>query len=279
VVADVDLGVYNVAELHRAQIAGRAAGTVARVHLKADTGLSRGGSTPGGWPELCREAARAEADGEVRVVGLWSHFASSELGPDHPTNVLQRKVFGEALDLAADAGLTPEVRHLANSGALLTDPQTHYDLVRAGAALYGLRPVPGVDFGLRPVMSLHSHVALVKRVPAGSGVSYGHRYTTDRETTLALVPLGYGDGIPRAATNAASVLLGGALRTVAGTVAMDQFVVDVGEDEVRAGDPVLLFGPGGPSAGDWADAVGSIDYEIVTRVGARVPREYLGGPR
>ena len=186
-------------------------------------------------------------------------------------------------EVAGRAGLRPEVRHLANSAATLTAPTTHYDLVRPGIAVYGVSPVPQVggpgDFGLRPAMTLVSTVALTKRVPAGSGVSYLHRYTTERETTLALVPLGYADGVPRAATNAAEVLLGGSRRTVAGTVCMDQFLVDVGDDEVEAGDEVLLFGPGDrgePTAQDWAERLGTIAYEVVTRVGARVPRVWQG---
>ena len=124
-------------------------------------------------------------------------------------------------------------------------------------------------------MTLASTVALTKRVPAGEGVSYLHRYVTERETTLALVPLGYADGVPRAATNVGQVQLGGRRRTIAGTVCMDQFLLDVGDDAVSAGDEVLLFGPGDdgePTAQEWAEALGTINYEIVTRVGARVPR-------
>jgi alanine racemase len=280
VTADVDLGLYGLAELERAVAAAQATGRTARVHLKADTGLSRGGAGPADWPTLCEAAAKAEADGSVAVVGVWSHLASSELGPEDPVNQAQAAVFATALEVAAAHGLRPEVRHLANSAATLTAPGTHYDLVRAGAAIYGLRPVPGLEVDLRPVMSLRSQVVLTKRVPAGSGVSYRHRYVTDRETTLALVPLGYGDGIPVAATNAAPVVVAGQRHRVAGRVAMDQFVVDVGDQDVRAGDEVVLFGaPGAPTAEDWADATGTIDYEIVTRVGPRVPREHVGGPR
>jgi alanine racemase len=276
--AGVDLGVYSTDEL--ARVVAAAGDGPARVHLKLDSGLSRGGATPSDWPELCEAAAKAEADGTVTVVGLWSHLASSEQGPAHPTNVQQAKAFAEALDVAATKGITPQVRHLANSGGALSDAATHFDLVRAGAALYGLATVAGrapEDDGLRPVMSLLSHVALAKRVPAGSGVSYGHGYTTERETTLALVPLGYGDGIPRAAGNCAPVQVSGRRHAVCGTVAMDQLVVDVGDEAVTAGDEVVLFGPGGPTAQEWAEALGTIDYEIVTRVGARVPREHVGG--
>ncbi|HUR50750.1 MAG TPA: alanine racemase [Mycobacteriales bacterium] len=280
--ADVDLGVYSAAELDRVVAAAGRAGRPARVHLKADTGLSRGGATTADWPELCEAAAKGEADGTVVVVGVWSHLASSEQGPAHPTNAEQRRVFEQAVEIATGKGLSPQVRHLANSGALLTDPATHFDLVRPGAALYGLAAVAGrrpEDDGLRPVMSLVSRIALTKRVPAGAGVSYGHRYTTSRETTLALVPLGYGDGVPRAAGQGAPVQVAGRRHQVCGTVAMDQFVVDVGDDEVAAGDEVVLFGPGGPTVQEWADVLGTIDYEVVTRIGARVPREHVGGGR
>jgi alanine racemase len=285
VAAGVDLGVYDLAELARAAAAAAAAGRTARLHLKADTGLGRGGATAADWPALCDAAAKSEADGSVRVVGVWSHFANADGGADHPVNARQRQVFDEAVEVAARAGLRPDVRHLANSAATLTAPATHYDLVRPGLALYGLSPVPETggpsDFGLRPAMTLASTVALTKRVGPGQGVSYAHRYTTDRETTLALVPLGYADGVPRAGTNLLEVMLGGARRRVAGTVCMDQFVLDVGDDEVGGGDEVLLFGPGDrgePTAQDWATALGTIDYEIVTRVGARVPRTYPGSP-
>ena len=283
VAAAVDLSLAEPAQLARAVAAARATGTTARVQLKVDTGLSRGGATPGDWPALCTAAARAEASGEVRVTGLWSHFAFADGGPQHPVNSVQARVFAEALEVADRAGLRPEVRHLANSAATLTAPATHYDLVRPGLACYGLSPVPDLgapaDFGLRPAMTLASTVALTKRVPAGTGVSYLHRHVTATETTLALVPLGYADGVPRAATGLAEVLLRGVRRTIAGTVCMDQFVLDVGDDETAAGDEVLLFGAGDagePTAQDWATALGTIDYEIVTRIGARVPRTYVG---
>jgi alanine racemase len=282
--AGIDLGVYSLAELAAASAAARATGVTARVQLKADTGLSRGGAPIADWPDLCEAAAKAEADGTVKVTGVWSHFAFADGGPDHPTNSRQAAVFAEALGVASAAGLRPEVRHLANSAATLTAPATHFDLVRPGLAVYGLSPIPQestpTDLGLRPAMTLVSTVALTKRVPAGSGVSYLHRYTTERESTLALVPLGYADGIPRNATNTAQVQVGGVRRTIAGTVCMDQFVLDVADDAVDAGDEVVVFGPGTsgePTAQDWAGWLGTINYEIVTRVGARVPRTYVEG--
>ena len=284
VAAGVDLSVDDLAQLDRVLAAARATGTTARVQLKIDTGLSRGGATVRDWPDVCAAAAKAEAGGEVSVTGVWSHFAFADGGPDHPVNGAQAGVFAEALAVADRAGLRPQVRHLANSAATLTAPATHYDLVRPGLACYGLSPVPDLgapaDFGLRPAMTLTSTVALVKRVPAGTGVSYLHRHVTAAEATLALVPLGYADGVPRAATGTAEVLLRGRRRTIAGTVCMDQFVLDLGDDTVEAGDEVVLFGPGDdgePTAQEWASALGTIDYEIVTRIGARVPRTYVGG--
>jgi alanine racemase len=283
IAAGIDLGTYDAAQLASAVTAARTAGVAARLQLKLDSGLSRGGATLAAWPELCAAAAKAEVGGEVRVTGLWSHFAFADGGPEHPTNSRQAQVFAEALAIADRAGLRPEVRHLANSAATLTAPATHYDLVRPGLAVYGLSPVPQrggpAHFGLRPAMTLASTVALTKRVPAGTGVSYLHRHVTSGETTLALVPLGYADGVPRAAGGLGPVQVGGRRRTIAGTVCMDQFVLDVGDAPVAAGDEVLVFGPGDdgePTAQEWAEVLGTINYEIVTRVGARVPRVLVG---
>ncbi|MFE6303750.1 alanine racemase [Nocardiopsis sp. NPDC057823] len=278
----IDLGVSDAAVLEAVLGAARRLGRTARVQLKIDTGLNRGGIGHSEWGPLVEAAARAEEAGHLKVSGIWSHFACAD-EPGHPSIAAQLSVFHDALETADKVGLTPEVRHIANSAALLTLPEAHFDLVRGGIASYGLSPIPDLVVpGLRPAMTLRARVALTKRVPAGSGVSYGHRYVTDRETTLALVPLGYADGVPRAATNRGPVLLGGRERVIAGTVCMDQFVVDVGDDEVAAGEYAVLFGdpdvhPGAPSAQDWAGVLDTIPYEIVTRVGVRVPREYVGG--
>ena len=280
--ADIDLSVNATWALDEVLAAARRTGRTARVHLKVDTGLSRGGATPADWPDLVDAARKAEADGSVQVVGLWSHLAYAD-EPGHDTIRRQAQDFAAAVEHAESAGLRPEVRHLANSAATLTAPEHHYDLVRPGLAVYGLSPVPGVAgpsaYGLRPAMSLHASLVLVKRVPAGSGVSYGHTYTTARETTLGLVPLGYADGVPRAGGGVGPVLAAGRRRTVAGRVCMDQLVLDLGDDPAAAGDEVVLFGAGDdgePTAQDWADATGTISYEIVTRVGPRVPRVYVG---
>ncbi|MBB6169967.1 alanine racemase [Nocardiopsis mwathae] len=281
IAADIDLGVSSLWLLEAIEAAAREAGRRARVHLKADTGLSRGGVTTDEWPAVVAAAARAEASGPIQVTGVWSHFACAD-EPGHPSISAQIAVFHEALEIAEKAGLRPDVRHLANSPATLTLPETHFDLVRTGIAGYGINPIPGLDVPeLRPAMTLSTKIAMVKRVPAGSSISYGHRYTTARPSNLALVPLGYADGVPRAATDTAPVLAAGRRRTIAGTVCMDQFVVDLGDDAAAAGDRAVLFGPGDdgePTAQDWADALGTIPYEIVTRIGQRVPRVHVGGP-
>jgi alanine racemase len=279
---NVDLGVNARWALDKAVDAANTLGRPTRIHLKIDSGLGRAGSTSHDWPDLVEAAAKAQADGSVEVVGIWSHLAYADQ-PAHPTIERQRLAFEAALDVAAAAGLDPQVRHLANSAATLTLPATHYDLVRPGVAVYGLSPGPEVgtpaSLGLVPAMTLTSQVALVKRVPAEQGVSYGHRYTTTGETTLALVPLGYADGVPRHLTNLGEVAVNGRRYRIAGTVCMDQFVLDVGDDDVAIGDEVVLFGSGEagePTSDDWANAIDTINYEIVTRVGARVPRTYLG---
>lgn len=277
----VDLSVSAPWALTEVVAAAREAGRRARVHLKVDTGLSRGGAAPADWADLLDAAVKARAADEIEVVGVWSHLACADQ-PAHPANLSQVLAFTDALDTAARRGVVPQVRHLANSGGTLCLPQTHFDLVRPGIAVYGLPPGPDAPMdGLTPAMTLRTRVALAKRIPAGSGVSYGHTYQTRDHTTVALIPLGYADGVPRAASNVAEVWLGGRRHRISGRVCMDQFVVDVGDQDVRAGDEVVLFGPGGhgePTAEDWAAAVGSIGYEVVTRIGVRVPRRYTGGP-
>ncbi|MEU7157790.1 alanine racemase [Streptomyces chrestomyceticus] len=279
---DVDVSVSGMWALHEVTAAARACGRTARVQLKVDTGLGRSGCQPADWPELVAAARAAEAEGAIRVTGVWSHFACAD-EPGHPSIDAQLAVFADADAVVRRAGLAPEVRHHANTPALLSLPHAHFDLVRAGIGIYGVSPSPemGVpeDFGLRPAMTLEASLASVKHVPAGHGVSYGHRYTTSGETTLALVPLGYADGIPRHASNSGPVLVAGKWRTAAGTVAMDQFVVDLGGDPAQVGDVAVLFGPGDrgePTVEDWARATGTIGYEIVTRIGTRVPRVYVG---
>ena len=273
IAADVDLSVNGLAALADLRAAARRVGRTARVHLKIDTGLSRNGCPAAEWPDLVAAAAAAP---EVRVVAVWSHLAcADELG--HPSIDAQARRLDTAYRQARAAGLRP-LRHLANSAATLTRPDLHFDLVRPGIAVYGLNPVP-VPADLRPAMTFRSSVAVVKRVPAGEGVSYGHTWTTPADTTLALVPVGYADGVPRVLSGRMEVWLNGRRRPVVGRVCMDQIVVDCQDDPVAAGDEVLLFGPGDrgePTAREWADHAGTIDYEIVTGMyRPRVVREYV----
>jgi alanine racemase len=279
VAVDVDLSAASLGQLAEVVAAGRTAGRTARVHLKLDTGLARGGAMPADWPELVEAAAKAQADGSVDVLGVWSHFACADT-PGHESIDRQLSAFADGLAVVARGGLTPRYRHIANSAATLTRPDAHFDLVRPGLAIYGLSPVGGDRFGLRPAMTARARVLLTKRVPAGQGVSYDLTYTAPRETTLAVVPLGYADGIPRSASGAGPIQLGGKVRPIAGRVCMDQVVLDCGDDPVSAGDVATVFGPGEhgePTADDWAAAAGTINYEIVSRFGsARVRREYDG---
>ncbi|MEU6881356.1 alanine racemase [Streptomyces sp. NPDC046712] len=281
--AGLDMTVSGMWALEELLAAARETGKRARVQLKGDTGLGRNGCQPADWPELVGEALKAESQGLLKITGLWSHFACAD-EPGHPSIASQLDVFRSMLDYAEKAGVEPEVRHIANSPATLTLPESHFDLVRPGIAMYGVSPSPelgtSADFGLRPVMSLIGSVALVKQVPGGHGVSYGHHYVTQGETTLGLIPLGYADGIPRHASGRGPVLVGGKVRTAAGRVAMDQFVVDLAGDRIEPGTEAVLFGPGDrgePTAQDWAEAADTIAYEIVTRIGARIPRVYVNG--
>ncbi|HWR47491.1 MAG TPA: alanine racemase, partial [Pseudonocardiaceae bacterium] len=261
IAAGVELGVYSTGQLDTVAAAAAATGITARVHLKVDTGLNRGGAGPDQWPALVRAAV---ATGGIEVVAIWSHLAHAD-DPGHPIIEQQVRYFDEAYQVARDAGLRP-LRHLANSAATLTRPDLHYDLVRPGIAVYGLSPVPGVSYHLLPAMSLRSQVAMTKRVPAGEGVSYGHIWHTDRETTLALVPAGYADGVPRVLTGRLDVWLAGRRRPVVGRVCMDQVMVDCGDDAITQGAEVIFFGSGdggAPTAAEWADKLGTIHYEIV----------------
>jgi alanine racemase len=281
--AGIDLGVSSRAELGGVLAGARRAGRPARLHLKIDTGLTRNGAQPADWAWLLDDAVRAVADGTAEVVAVWSHLANADI-PQHPANDRQAARLTAAWQAAREHGLNP-IRHLANSAATLTRPDLHYDLVRAGIASYGLdplgRPVP--DGRLRPAMTVRARVALVKRVPAGEGVSYGHAWTTPRETTVALLPIGYADGVPRrmGQSGRMRVLLADTLRPVVGRVCMDQIVVDCGDDIVHEGDQAVLFGPGDrgePTAQDWADELGTIHYEIVTGIhGSRVARRAVTG--
>lgn len=284
VAADVDLSVSSRAHLTGVLAGARAAGRPARLHLKIDTGLSRNGAAAADWDDLLDGVAKAAADGTCELVAVWSHLAHAD-APHHPTLDRQAQRLDAAWRAACERGFTP-LRHLANSAATLTRPDLHFDIVRPGIAVYGLDPLdrPVAESPLRPAMTLRARVALVKRVPAGEGVSYGHEWTTSRDTTLALLPIGYADGVPRRmnAGGRMRVLLGGRVRPVVGRVCMDQVVVDAGPaSDIGEGDHAVLFGPGDdgePTAQDWADELGTIHYEIATGVhGRRVTRTTVDG--
>lgn len=277
--ADVDLSVSTTADLRRIGAAASALGRTARVHLKIDTGLHRNGCPAEQWPALVESAAKAQVDGDVEVVAVWSHLACAD-EPGHPSIDMQADRFRLAYEQAVQAGLRP-LRHLANSAAVLTRPDLHFDLVRPGIAVYGLDPVPHAgDHDLRPAMTFRSSVALTKRIAAGESVSYGHSWTAQQPANLALVPVGYADGVPRTLSGRLSVWLAGRRRPVVGRVCMDQIVVHCGDDAVAPGDEVVVFGPGDrgePTAAEWADALGTIHYEIVTGMyRPRVSRTVVG---
>lgn len=284
VAADIDVTAYTTRDLDKLARAGTTTGTTPRVQMKVDTGLSRGGAAPADWPALVAYAAELERAGRITITGIWSHLASAE-DPADPSSDLQEKVFRAALEHAEEAGLRPEVRHLANSAGALLRPSTRFNLVRTGIATYGIDPAPGVHgspwpgLGMRGAMTARAELAMVKRIDAGSGVSYNHRWVAERPTTVGLVPVGYAEGILRRAGNRAEVWVDGARRPIRGTVCMDQFVIEL-DDGVEAGADVLLWGPGDagePSAQDWATATETIPYEIVTRIGGRMKRRYVDG--
>lgn len=279
VAAEITLGAVSVAQLNAIAAAGHRTGKTPRVHLKLDTGLSRNGASPQQWAEVMRTAAELNNSGDLVVEGVMSHLSNTSPEDD----LEQLAVFKVALSELEDAGLAPKFVHLAASLAALTLPETHFNMVRTGIAAYGISPDEAVrpdEFGLTPAMTLESRVVAVRRVPENTGVSYGYLHRTPHESTLALVPLGYGDGINRDASMNGPVVLNGETYLVAGRIAMDQFVVNVGEDPVAVGDHVVLFGDpaqGHPSVHEWAAAANTIAYEIVTRlIGTRLEYEYVG---
>jgi alanine racemase len=275
--ADIDLTASSLAQLDEIVTAAQAVGLVARVHLKVDTGLARNGVPLSGWTELVEAAAAHQREDRIDVVGLWSHLACAD-NPDHPETDRQVAAFEAAIATAEANGLDPEVNHLANSAGALLRPDTWFDLVRIGIAAYGLSPAPAVisaeDLGLVPVMTVRAALALTKEIARGDGVSYGHTYVSQFAQHVGLVPLGYGDGIPRHASSKAEVQVDSAHCRILGTVCMDQFVIAVPKN-VRAGDEVVIFGPGldgEPTAQDWAGWCDTIGYEIVTRIGGTAGR-------
>jgi len=276
--ADIQIGLASLESLEQVAGAASKTGKKAQLHLKVDTGLGRNGAAISDWPELVKKAVELEAAGLVELTGVFSHLS----GTSEQDDLDQLAVFEQAIQSAKDLGASFALRHIAASNAALSLKQTHLDMVRVGIALYGQDPSPAVrarDFGLIPAMRVSSQVVMVKKVPAGHGVSYGYLHKTANESTLVLVPFGYAEGLPRVATGKAEVLLNGKKYKILARIAMDQFVLDIGNDSASVGDEVVIFGDeqkGEPTAASLADAAGTINYEIVTRIGGRAKRVFVG---
>lgn len=276
--AGIELGLANVEQLNRVAKAAQHLGRVARVHLKVDTGLGRNGASASEWPQVLKAAHGLVAEGFIQVVAIFSHLSCTSEADD----LLQISKFDAACELAKTHGIDFELRHLTASDGSLRYPQAHYEMVRIGIAIYGLSPFvenTAADFGLIPAMTATAKLTQTKRVAGGEGVSYGYLHRTAGESTLGLVPVGYAEGLPRNATGKATVSVNGNNYSITSRVAMDQFVIDFGNDKVEAGDTVTIFGDpaaGVPSADELAAACETINYEIVTRMGGRFKRTYLG---
>lgn len=270
--AGIDVAVPSLAHLEAVTRAGLGPRAGARVHLHLDTGMARDGAAPDEWAALCGAARRAEQSGLVRVVGVMGHLGCADV-PDDPANREGRTVFTWGVEVARAAGLRPPLRHLAATAATLTDAASLHTMSRVGAGLVGIDPSGTTR--LSPALTLHAPVVGTRRVPAGTSVGYGHAWRAERATSLALLPLGYADGLPRSTGGRAEVWLAGRRRRVVGRISMDQVVVDLGDDAVLPGAVATVFGPGHhgePTVAEWADWADTIEHEIVTGIGARVIR-------
>jgi alanine racemase len=285
--SDVQLGVSSVRQLTEVLDAVGRTGTTATVTVKIDTGLSRNGASAAEFPELLAALRRAVSDDAIRLRGLMTHLACGD-DPASPVNDQQAQRFSAMRAQAHEAGVDFEIAHVCNSPATMTRPDLAFDMVRPGIAVYGQTPIPALgDMGLRPAMTLKAPVSFVRSLKAGDGVSYGHTWVATADTTVALIPLGYADGVFRALSGRISVLINGRRRPNVGRICMDQFVVDLGPGpvDVGEGDDAILFGPGDGgelTALDWAELLGTINYEVVTSPRGRVSRVYVdeaGGTR
>ena len=277
--ANVEIAVSSVRQFDELLDAVRRTGSTATVSIKVDTGLNRNGVAPGHYASMLTAVRQAVADDAIRLRGLMSHMVFADQ-PDNPINDVQAQRFTEMLAQARDQGVRFEIAHLSNSSATMSRPDLAFDMVRPGIAVYGLSPVPELgDMGLIPAMTVKCAVALVKSVRAGEGVSYAHTWIAERDTTVALMPVGYADGVFRSLGGRLDVLINGSRRPGVGRICMDQFLVDLGPGplDVAEGDEAILFGPGTsgePTAQDWADLLGTIHYEVVTSPRGRITRTY-----
>ncbi|NLC71218.1 MAG: alanine racemase [Desulfuromonadaceae bacterium] len=270
---------FDLESARRLNEAARRKGSVHPFHLKIDSGMGRVGFRE---EELGEALGRLHGFSSLDMEGVLSHLALSDV-PDHPATAVQLERFRRALELIRASGFQPRCRHISNSAAVLSLPVPECNMVRPGIMLYGSPPSVHFEkgFDLRPVMSLRTAVAQLKRVPEGTGVSYGHRFVTSRPSLLAAIPIGYGDGYSRRLSNCGEVLIRGKRARVAGTVCMDWTVIDVTDiPGVQVGETVTLLGRDGDdqiSAEEWAEKVGTISYEVYCGIGKRVPRVYRGG--
>lgn len=276
---DVEIAVSSLRQLDEVLDAADRTCRTATVSVKVDTGLNRNGVPAEQYPSVLAALRPAIAAGAVRLRGLMSHMVFADQ-PDNPVNDLQAQRFGEMLSYARDQGVRFEIAHLSNSSATMSRPDLAFDMVRPGIAVYGLSPVPELgDLGLIPAMTVKCAVALVKSVRAGEGVSYAHTWIAKQDTTVALLPIGYADGVFRSLGGRLDVLINGRRRRAVGRICMDQFLVDLGPGpvDVAEGDEAILFGSGTngePTAQDWADLLGTIHYEVVTSPRGRIARTY-----
>ena len=282
VAAHIEIGVSHLQQLEAVAAAAIAAGTTATIQFKIDTGLSRNGAAPEEWQALFARAAELVESGTMMVHGIFSHLANA--GDDNDR--LQATRFESAIALLHDVGIDPPMIHLAASAATLRSPHLHYNTVRVGVAACGLSPFAdktSAQLGLIPAMTLRSEIVALRGVPAGTGVSYGFNHVCETATTLALVPIGYADGMPRALNGAGAwVTVAGEPRPIVGRIGMDQFIVDVGPlaGRLELGDPVVLFGDpeqGHPPVEIWAGLMQTINYEIIVGIGPRVRRVPIDG--
>lgn len=287
VVDDIDVAVSSPRQLTQLLDAARAVGRPATVSVKIDTGLARSGVSPEEWATTADTLAAAVAEGSARLSSVMCHLAFGD-EPDHPLNSRQSQRVDTAVADLKRRGVTPDLVHIANSPAALTRPDLAHDAVRPGLSIYGYSPVPDLgDFGLIPAMTLETSISLIKKVPAGQGVSYSHTWSAPQDTVLGVVPAGYADGVPRILSGRLGVHVNGRLFPNVGRICMDQLVIDLGPDGggVEEGDRAVLFGPASagtgapvPTAKDWADGSGTIDYEIISRIGSRAVRRYVNDP-
>ena len=278
---DIDLSISSIELLTEVIAAGKVVKKIPRVHIEVDTGMSRGG-VGDDWQLFLTELSKTVKTNEINIIGIWSHFARAD-EPGQAMNPEQLNTFEDRIKSASDVGIKPEFIHIANSAAALTNNSAHKNIIRWGIGLYGLSPDinnlgDSKSLKLKPAMRLKAKLHLVKAVKAGVSVGYGGTAITKSDTKLGVVTLGYADGVPRNANNLAGVFVDGKRAPLIGRVSMDQFVVDLGiNSSAKTGDEVIVFGDGSSgeyTADEWAKASGTINYEIVTRIGSRVPRIY-----